>query len=189
MRTSPSSRAVRSASSLWGPSSQASSRNRMPRCALLIAPGLARPTPPPTRAGPDVEWCGATKGATVMSGASGDSKPATECTAVTDRDCSIDRLGRRPGSLRASMVLPVPGGPTSKGGVAAGGGDFRGPAGLGLADDVGEVVDRRWVGGDVFARREQGVVFAVQPAQDVTQAVGAPDFDAGDQGRLGPGRA
>ena len=42
--------------------SGASSRNRMPRCARVIAPGTAMPLPPPTKAAVLAVWCGASNG-------------------------------------------------------------------------------------------------------------------------------
>lgn len=51
------------------------------------------PEPPPISAATELVWCGATKGGTVISGASGASKPATECTAVTSRDRQFGSYG------------------------------------------------------------------------------------------------
>ena len=56
-------------------------------------------------------WCGARNGGSAISGCSGSTRPATEWMRVTSRACSSASGGRMPGSLRASIVLPVPGGP------------------------------------------------------------------------------
>ena len=77
---------------------------------------LARPrrrAPPPTIAGADAEWCGARNGGTRISPPPGASTPATEWMRVTSSAASSSSSGRIPGSRRASIVLPVPGGPAS----------------------------------------------------------------------------
>ena len=77
---------------------------------------LARPrsgAPPPTIAGADAEWCGARNGGTRISPPPGASRPATEWIRVTSSAASSSSSGRIPGSRRASIVLPVPGGPAS----------------------------------------------------------------------------
>jgi len=67
--------------------------------------------------------------------------------------------------------------------VGAGGGDLQGPAGLVLAADVGEVLDRR----DRGLRRRAGTVQvapADQPLADLPERGGAGDPQVGDEGRL-----
>ena len=58
-------------------------------------------------------WCGSENGGRVTSGRSGARMPATEWIAVTSSDSSVVRSGSNPGSRRASIVLPAPGGPVS----------------------------------------------------------------------------
>ena len=59
-------------------------------------------------------WCGARNGGRVMSPRAGSKMPATECREVTVTASACSRGGRIEGSLSASMVLPVPGGPTMR---------------------------------------------------------------------------
>ena len=47
-----------------------------------------------------------------MSPRAGSKMPATECREVTVTASACSRGGKMEGSLSASMVLPVPGGPT-----------------------------------------------------------------------------
>jgi len=58
-------------------------------------------------------WCGARNGGTETSGRPGGSNPATEWIRVTSSASSGGNRGKIPGSRRASIVLPVPGGPPS----------------------------------------------------------------------------
>ena len=81
------------------------------------APGRLRPAaarPSRRRRCSPASRCGAgprtAVGAAVR--APGSNAPATECTAVTSTASASDRSGSSPGSRAASMVLPVPGGPT-----------------------------------------------------------------------------
>ena len=93
--------------------SPTSLRNSTPRWARLTAPGLASPEPPPISAASELVWCGAMNGGAVISGVSGASRPATECTAVTSSASWSVSSGNSPTIRWASMVLPVPGGPVS----------------------------------------------------------------------------
>ena len=64
--------------------------------------------------GIDDEWCGARNGGTRISPPPGSSTPATEWIRVTSSASSSPSSGRMPGRRRASIVLPVPGGPASR---------------------------------------------------------------------------
>ena len=110
--TTPSSIGWRSASSACRWNSGSSSRRSTPRCARLTSPGRAA-RPPPTSAAIDALWCGARKGGWRTSGCSRESSPETEWMRVTSSASSGSRGGRIPGRRRASIVLPVPGGPAS----------------------------------------------------------------------------
>ncbi len=90
--------------------SGSSSRSRTPRWARLASPGRG-PGPPPTIAAVEAEWCGARNGGSAISGRPGSTSPATEWIRVTSSASSGASGGRTPGSRRASIVLPVPGGP------------------------------------------------------------------------------
>jgi hypothetical protein len=57
------------------------------------------------------EWCGASNGGRVSSGASDARVPAMEWIAVTSSAACSSSGGRRPGRRSASIVLPAPGGP------------------------------------------------------------------------------
>ena len=70
--------------------------------------------PPPTIAGADAPWWGARKGGTETSARPGGSNPETEWMRVTSSASSRASVGRMPGSRRASIVFPVPGGPMSR---------------------------------------------------------------------------
>jgi hypothetical protein len=76
-------------------------------------PGRATPLPPPTIAAVVAVWCGSWNGGRVISGSSLGSADATECTAVTSSAASRSSAGSSPGIRSASMVLPLPGGPSS----------------------------------------------------------------------------
>jgi hypothetical protein len=88
--------------------------NRTPRCASDTAPGRARPLPPPMSAAMELEWWGATSGGTVLSPLPPGNRPATERTAASASASSWVRRGNRPTNRCASIVLPVPGGPTRR---------------------------------------------------------------------------
>ena len=59
----------------------------------------------------EIEWCGARKGRDNTSVSLGPNSPATEWILVAASASSGLRSGRMPGSRRANMVLPAPGGP------------------------------------------------------------------------------
>jgi hypothetical protein len=111
--TRPSSSGWRSASTASRRNSVSSSRNRTPRWARLASPGRSTVEPPPSRPAVEIEWCGARKGRRRRSPRPA-SRPATECSCVASRASSRVRSGRIVGSLRASIVLPAPGEPTSR---------------------------------------------------------------------------
>ena len=88
---------------------RSSSRNRTPRCASVISPGRG-PAAAADQPGAEIVWWGARNGRSVTS------RPVPSPAALWIlRD--LERLrrrsggGRMPGSRRASMVLPAPGGP------------------------------------------------------------------------------
>lgn len=70
-----------------------------------------KPLPPPTIAGIEAPWCGATKGGRTMSAPDFGSAPRTEWIAVTSSACAGSRSGSNEGNRSASIVLPAPGGP------------------------------------------------------------------------------
>ena len=74
----------------------------------------SRPRAAPDDAATEALWCGARNGGETISGRPGSSSPATEWMRVTSRASSGASVGRTPGSRRASIVLPVPGGPASR---------------------------------------------------------------------------
>ena len=114
-----------------------SSRKSTPRCARLASPGRGAAPPPPTIAAADAEWCGARNGGTRIRPPPGASTPATEWIRVTSSAASSSSGGRIPGSRRASIVLPVPGGPAKQEVVSAGRGDLERAPGALLAAHVG----------------------------------------------------
>jgi len=56
-------------------------------------------------------WCGDLNGRMVTNASAIDSLPATECIFVVSNDSCKLNGGNMDGSLRASIVLPAPGGP------------------------------------------------------------------------------
>jgi len=66
--------------------------------------------PPPTSAAADAVWCGARSTRSPQRVAL--KAPATLRIAADSSASSCDSGGRRPASRRASIDLPVPGGPT-----------------------------------------------------------------------------
>jgi len=62
----------------------------------------------------EAPWCGALNGGIVISGRSGGRIPATEWIRVTSSASARVSVGRIEGSRRASIVLPVPGGPARR---------------------------------------------------------------------------
>ena len=109
--TEPSSSGWRRASRAARPNSGSSSRNRTPWCASVTSPGLGG-TPPPTRPDAEIVWWGARNGRFITSPPR--ARPATPCTLVISIASAIVGGGRIPGSRRASIVLPAPGGPTMR---------------------------------------------------------------------------
>ena len=67
--------------------------------------------PPPINATSLHVWCGARNGRDRSSPPPGGSMPATEWIVVTVSASSKESGGRSPGSRRASIVFPAPGGP------------------------------------------------------------------------------
>ncbi len=112
IETTPSSSGCRSASSAVRWNSGSSSRSSTPRCARLASPGRGF-VPPPTIAAVEALWCGARKGGTRTSGRPVGRMPATEWIRETSSASWSRSAGRMPGRRRASIVLPVPGGPAS----------------------------------------------------------------------------
>ncbi len=110
MVTSPSSSGWRRPSRAESLYSGNSSRKSTPRWARLTSPGRGVP-PPPTSPGEEMVWCGARKGRRTTSGSPGGSSPATLWMRVISIASSRVSGGMMPGSRRASMVLPAPGGP------------------------------------------------------------------------------
>src|SRR5699024_308825 len=110
---SPVSSGSRSASSTRAGNSGASSRNSTPACAREIAPGWARPGPPPTTAAVEAVWWGFSKGGVVRSPPRASNRPSTERIAETVWASWASSGGRMLGRREAIMVLPVPGGPVS----------------------------------------------------------------------------
>ena len=109
--TLPSSSGWRSASSTSRPNSGSSSQTRTPWSASVTSPGDIR-GPPPTIPAYDTVWWGARTGGRRTSARTG-SPAATDATTVAASAASSSRSGSRPGIVRASSVLPAPGGPTS----------------------------------------------------------------------------
>ncbi len=139
--------------------SGSSSRKSAPRCASEISPGTGR-APPPTRPGAEIPWCGARKGGVWISPAPAGSVPATEWIRVTSIASASERGARMPGSRRASIVLPAPGGPGQEQVMAARRRDLRGPARDELAAHVREV-RRRARGRGVTDRAAHGSEIAL----------------------------
>ena len=111
--TSPSSSGWRSASSATRENSPSSSRKSTPRCARVSSPGCG-PGPPPTSAADEAPWCGARNGGRRTRPLPGSKPPTAEWIRVTSSASLSIRSGSRPGSRRASIVFPAPGGPTSR---------------------------------------------------------------------------
>ena len=86
----------------------------MPPWLREISPGRKVAEPPPTRAIVDVVWCGARNGGRATSPARGIGIPAAEWTIVAASASSRSSAGSRPQRRCASIVLPEPGGPTSR---------------------------------------------------------------------------
>src|SRR5690606_1593375 len=111
---SPVSSGSRSASRTRAGNSGASSRKSTPPWAREIAPGRATPEPPPTIAAVEAVWCGFSNGARRSSPASASKRRSSEWIAETVKESSADSSGRIPGRREAIIVLPVPGGPSSR---------------------------------------------------------------------------
>lgn len=106
----PDSRGSRRTSSTRRSNSGNSSRNRMPRCASEISPGLGL-LPPPTRATPEAVWCGERNGRRRQVARSKGSRSLTERIAAVSMASDSLSGGSSPGRRAASIDLPVPGGP------------------------------------------------------------------------------
>ena len=89
-----------------------SSRNSTPLFASDISPGLGF-DPPPIRAVEDKEWCGERKGRWSSRGVSSCVSPAIEYIFDVSIDSAWVIGGKIYGTLEASMLFPVPGGPMS----------------------------------------------------------------------------
>ena len=108
--TCRSSSGWRSDSSAERRNSGSSSRKRTPRCARLASPGRGG-FPPPTSPTSEIVWCGARNGGRTTGSPLGPSEPAIEWIMVTSSTSLRSSGGRIVGRRRASIVLPVPGGP------------------------------------------------------------------------------
>src|SRR5690242_12483671 len=108
--TQPSSIGWRSTSSTFLRNSGSSSRNSTPPCARLTSPGRGY-DPPPIKPASEIVWCGARNGRRATSDSPSGSTPATEWILVVSSASSRLMRGRIVGSRRASIVLPLPGGP------------------------------------------------------------------------------
>ena len=111
MVTQPSSSGCRRTSSARRSNSGISSRNSTPWWARLISPGRGW-APPPTSATSETVWCGARNGRSRSRPTPAGSRPHTEWIAVASSASSNVSGGRMPGTRRAIIVLPAPGGPT-----------------------------------------------------------------------------
>ena len=109
--TTPDSIGSRKVSSTWRFHSGSSSRNSTPQCAREISPGEGS-DPPPINAGPVAVWCGQ-RNRRCRQVDTSTRRPSTDSTAADSSASSSESGGSIPGSLRASMLLPVPGGPMS----------------------------------------------------------------------------
>ena len=109
--------------------------------ARVTSPGSSR-GPPPTIAAYELVWCGVRNGGVRTRSRIGPS-PDTEATIVADSESSSESGGRSVGIVRASIVLPVPGGPIEQQAVAARERDLERPPRLGLAAHLGEVGRRQ----------------------------------------------
>jgi len=104
----PDSNGSRSTSSTLRSNSGSSSKNSTPKCAKEISPGLAW-LPPPTRA--RRKRCDAARG---MGGAALFQFEAAAAQRLQRRGfqrLGLGHAGQDAGQARASMDLPVPGGP------------------------------------------------------------------------------
>ena len=110
--TTPSSSGCRSDSSTDRGNSGSSSRSSTPRCARR---DLARPRARASTddAGTDTPWCGARNGGSATSGLPGREQARDRVDSRHLERLAAVSAGRIPGSRRASIVFPVPGGPIS----------------------------------------------------------------------------
>jgi site-specific DNA recombinase len=106
----PDSKGSRSTSRTLRSNSGSSSRNRTPCSAIEISPGRGW-LPPPTSATPEAVWCGARNGRFFQFSILKPLVPR-DCSAAVSRASSSLMGGRMPGKRAASMLFPVPGGPT-----------------------------------------------------------------------------
>ena len=111
--TLPSSSGWRSASSASRRNSGSSSRNRTPACARLISPGLGM-EPPPISPDDETPAWGLLNGRVQISRSAPRAPAESEWIFVTVIASASVSGGRMPGRRRASIVLPVPGGPTKR---------------------------------------------------------------------------
>ena len=109
--TQPVSIGSRNTSSERRLNSGNSSRNSTPLCAREISPG-ASCGPPPTSAAAVAVWCGERNGRTPQL-ADATGRPSTDSIAAVASDSASLIGGMMPGRRRASILLPVPGGPTN----------------------------------------------------------------------------
>jgi len=96
-------------------------------------------SPPPTSPASLTEWCGARNGRSQTMPRSLGKTPATLWIAVQSMASSKRSGGSSVGKSRASMVLPLPGGPIISKIVAAGCGDFERAPSAGLTAYVCQI--------------------------------------------------
>ena len=123
IRMHPLSSGCRKASRVDGANSPNSSRNSTPPWARLTSPGRNDDDPPPMMEIVLAEWCGMRMGGDVTSPwppsvspvpERVSVSPAAERMSMTSKDVRSSSGGNKPGNRCASIVLPDPGGPTSR---------------------------------------------------------------------------
>ena len=98
-----------------------------------------------------------------------------------------ERAGRIVGSRRASIVLPLPGGPTHQEIVASGRRDLEGPLDVLLAADLGEVIPLEGSAGENLPGVYPagcGLALSAEKGDHLPQVPHAEDRQAVDDGRL-----
>ena len=181
--TMPSSSGWRSASSAARLNSDSSSRNSTPWCASVASPGCGT-DPPPTRPAGEIVWCGARNGRWRTS-SSPTWRPATLWMRVTAIASSRVSGGRIEIIRRASIVLPVPGGPGQQEVVPARGGDRQRADRPRVAADVGQVgLARRGRRPRGAGGGSSGGGAAAQDRRDLAQVRHAGDLEPVDERRL-----